>query len=93
MVNLIKRISDDTYVLDPSIYKSPTKLQGKTSQFKTKITQDAINRKSTDEEHKWNTQNLKAYLYSYKKAIFCSYKELRSKSSSYLYKYFPHFEI
>ena len=42
--NLNKRISDYTYVLDLSICKGSTICQNQNCQFKTKITQGAINR-------------------------------------------------
>lgn len=69
LLNLIKMISYYTYVLNLSTCKGTTKPENHNSQFKTKITQSAINRTSTDVEHRWNTQNFDTYLYSYKETL------------------------
>ena len=53
--NLIKRISDYTYVLDPSTSIGLSNIQNQNSQFKTKITQDNVKKTSIDVEHRWST--------------------------------------
>ena len=76
------------YISRHCVCKAPTKFQNQTNLFKTKITQTDINRTSTGMEHRWSTQTLDNYLYSYKNlnknSYFYSYKTLK-KSGSYLY--------